>query len=436
MNDSISGTAILDILLGLSFIYFSLSMISSSILEAIVATFRLRAAFLKQAIEFLLSDGERSGIESSLSKRFFDGPLIAKKVPKFPSGSLDLRSVMRRIPYLEKKINQGPSYISNETFSENLVDVLKQSVSDPTQKRSLENGIASLGNQTQLYEMLRSLLSKSENEQEFIEKLSTWFEEYMQRQTGQYKRKTQKYLFVIGLILAASMDIDTLAYSQKLATDGALREFFVEKALNTASEPPSIKERTNATNSNSITIGELASFNELSFKEQYVKVQDISKRLSENSKQTCESTPAIPGCANQAEPDDSDETDFSVADLGVGYILTALAVSLGSSFWLDLLRAMSSIRSSIPPKDSQAESQKEKKFTPAKERETFEEQLEQSHIETLQQVLNLPAEQRTGEFNIATREAIQRWRENLNLPFKGAITLDEYLKLLDPDTVI
>lgn len=436
MANSISGTAILDILLGLSLIYFSLSMIGSSILEAIVATFRLRAAFLKKSVEFLLSDGERPGAESTLSKRFFDGPLIAKKVPKFRTGRLNLRAILSTIPYIDKKIVRGPSYISNNAFAENLVDVLKQSVTDPAQKRSLENGIATLGHHTQLSGMLHSLLSKSKNEQEFIQKLSEWFEEYMQRQTGQYKRMTQKYLFVIGLLLAISMNIDTLAYSQKLATDGVLRELLVEKALNATNGVPEATENSSATTSYSEIGRDLASFNELSFQGQYDKIMDLRKKLAESPPLTCETTPGLPGCPGEAATVDSGKANVSSAPFGIGYLLTALAVSLGSAFWLNLLRTMSAIRSSVPPKTSHTETLREEKSTPVKDSATFEEQLDESHIHTIQQILNLPAEQQTGEFNIATREAIQQWRYNLGLPFKGALTLDEYLKLLDPDTTI
>jgi hypothetical protein len=51
--------------------------------------------------------------------------------------------------------------------------------------------------------------------EKFIEKLESWFEDFMNRVTGWYKRQTQALLFIIGVSVAVLFNVDPIEISQQ-----------------------------------------------------------------------------------------------------------------------------------------------------------------------------------------------------------------------------
>jgi len=76
---NISGNAALDVLIGLFFLYFLLSIVCSSINEGISAVFRLRSQYLEEGLRRLL-DGQAN------LDAFFDNPRVQALVK--PPGRL------------------------------------------------------------------------------------------------------------------------------------------------------------------------------------------------------------------------------------------------------------------------------------------------------------------------------------------------------------
>lgn len=60
--------------------------------------------------------------------------------------------------------------------------------------------------------------------------LEEWFNGTMDRVSGWYKRRTQWILFFIGLFAAVALNVDTIAVTQELGRNKALREMAVERA--------------------------------------------------------------------------------------------------------------------------------------------------------------------------------------------------------------
>lgn len=78
--------------------------------------------------------------------------------------------------------------------------------------------------------------------------LETGFDGTMDRVSGWYKRRTQVWLFVIGLIVAALMNLDALTVTSRLLHDKIVRQAFVAEAERVqkqgapAAEPRPVKE--------------------------------------------------------------------------------------------------------------------------------------------------------------------------------------------------
>ncbi|MGH2667062.1 hypothetical protein [Flavobacterium sp.] len=287
------NSPVLDTAIGLIFIFLLYSLLATSINEAIATLFALRARMLKKGIidgmlssskhkkwildntvksigntckEFLfLLVGYKPKEKGKLGNHFYDHPLIKNY------GCTNRFSI--------------PSYLSKETFSDILIEVLKdyvynhkaaieayikvndptspdfnslpvitkinylvqylQSVNDESLKEEFkEKGIYIDQETLQIFGLY---LEKSDQEiTTFTQQIQTWFEDSMSRISGWYKRQVQFTLFYLGIIIAISFNVDILAISGKLSTDKDARSKLVQIAL---SEVDTLKDDPRVQNS-------------------------------------------------------------------------------------------------------------------------------------------------------------------------------------------
>lgn len=135
---------VLEIAIGLIFIYLTLSLVASEIQEILSALFQWRAEHLKRSIEQLLA-GEGASRRSSqqnykdaktLADRLYDSPLI-ENLNYEAQGRLAswLRAILHGIGAIYRTLTfsrnvfgdrtSGPSYIPAETFAASLIERLK-----------------------------------------------------------------------------------------------------------------------------------------------------------------------------------------------------------------------------------------------------------------------------------------------------------------------
>ena len=100
------GSNILEVAIGLIFIFLLYSLLASAINEAIASYLGLRAKNLKKAIQRMLDDD--SG-KTTLSDKFYKQPLL-----KYLGE-----------PTFFGKILRKPAYLSSQSFSKNVLDLLK-----------------------------------------------------------------------------------------------------------------------------------------------------------------------------------------------------------------------------------------------------------------------------------------------------------------------
>lgn len=292
--------ATLQVVIGIVFVMLLFSLLATTVLEFIAGWLSLRGKQLSRSLEALL------------------GPEVKAAFVKHPYFE-QLSAGSREKALLGDKKTAFPSYISGSTFSSILLDTLKLNNPEEVPMRLEE-----IGNEN-LRRMLRFLFDQSSNYFEFKSKIENWYNEVMDRASGAYKRNSQRWLFGLGLVISLIFNADTLTIYHNLSINSTLREAVAGAAqlyLTRESAPPP----TTLSNTNTG-----AAF------------QQVSRLVNDNI--MAFESPLGLGWANV----NPNTVDFSwVVYHALGWLLTALAVSFGASFWFELLKKIMNVRSSGP----------------------------------------------------------------------------------------
>ena len=204
----------------------------------------------------------------------------------------------------------GPSYLPPERFTAALFEAFeKGGLSQSALVKDVVGALDKLPKDSDIRANLIALAQESaDNIDAFRDRTAAWFDDMMERGAGVYKRRVQLISFAIGLVLAIGLNADTIAVAKAIWSDTALRGQLVETATEIV--------------------------------DQSGYVEDIAGVKAINA----ELRPFPIGWDRQA--------DSNWVHKAVGWLLTALAVSLGAPFWFDLLSKFTKLRGSggVPPK--------------------------------------------------------------------------------------
>lgn len=228
------GSTILDVAIGIVFIYLLVSLVISAVNELIAALLKSRANNLSKGIQVLLQDPSQNG----WAARLYEHPLIA---------SLSTP-------------NSKPSYIPSRTFALALLDLIAPATTDGTRTvADLKTGLANLPGPLQ--RTLTTLLEEAQHDVERLKKqIEIWFNNGMDRASGWYKRKTQWIQFFLGLTLVILLNIDSVHIGRALfAVNSPMRASLVESAKSFVAQPGGInrpmKDVVEAISAASLPIG-------------------------------------------------------------------------------------------------------------------------------------------------------------------------------------
>jgi len=391
----------LDIVIGLVFIYLLYSLLATTIHEIIAAKLSFRAKFLEKAIIRMLDDeigsldSSRSKVSSQINAQIFINKLTAdiKEKNKFSNSFYN----HPLIKYLgEKNDVRKPAYLKSETFSKVVIDLLKGDEIKPGEnpsakiQDSLANGIIRWGKsdediqkqidknelgkdiQKDTLKFLKSIWVDSQADVErFKEQLERWFNETMDRVSGWYKKYTQFILMLIGLFIAIIFNVDTLEIVSKLEKDPKLREQIVQQADAFVKAHPNLeKELLEEKANNQKQVNDLDST-----KTNRDSLLNAKNLQSDNENQLLKKKgDSLISQASNLVQGDIKKTSETLG-MGIntyqwdgfpgflksifGWLITALALSLGAPFWFDLLNKLMKLRSSIATgKDDDKQQQK------------------------------------------------------------------------------
>ena len=334
------GSTILDVAVGMIFVYLLIALIVTSLSELIAAALKWRSKNLAEGIHKLLgsvpsplgpgaSPGETSGGQpKTLKELLYEHPLIKS---------------LYRGPH-------GPSYIPSRTFALVLLDLVsKADPSHPRTVESLKSAIKDLP--ADLNKTLNVLLAEAGSDiRKFEEGIETWFNNSMDRVSGWYKRKSQIINVVLAVAVTGLANADSILIAKSLSSDPALRSALVAEAVKFSEQ--SAAHSFDSPNDQS-------------------GVADAKKKVDDYRTQISKlGVPLGWKAANPGPPANpngpSDPRGFP-DDLGggvmkiLGLLLTAVAASLGAPFWFDMLNKVINIRSSGKAPE---EKQKSPKKTP------------------------------------------------------------------------
>lgn len=309
------GSAILETALGLLFIYFVLSTISSSLSEGISSFMGWRAKNLKAAIDNMLQN-------ENLVTDFFQNDLVKA---------------------LGDKARKGlPSYMRSKDFARGVLSVIaeKDGQLGPLSVQRIQNILNSGRPEVSMIKNGLSVLV-SESGMDFG-RLTTgveeWYDSVMERASGWYKRKISTAILIIASVLTIGANADTIMMLNILYSSSSTRASVVALTDELNADTTAEDQTALAKQAYGVMNQSLLGWNDSS-------VAVAGQTTTTNIAGRIERRPPGYTCASG---DNACFQNFAIGWLMkiVGLILTIAAISMGAPFWFDLLNKVASLRSS------------------------------------------------------------------------------------------
>jgi len=314
-------TVILEVAIGLIFIWVLLALITSSLQEWVSQLMKWRPTMLKEAIKNILAN-------DALAEEFYKHPLIKSL---HSSGG-----------------NREPSAIPNNQFASVVFDLISKtevtpekvvdavfdagtpdSVADETQTaiKTIRNNINGLvkdkgskfhslaGALDALLMDVSTNVSKADDAiADARKRVEGWFEDAMTRLSGSYKRRTHLFSIIIGIVLAAAINADSIAIANHLWRDPIVRQALVGQAeqFDLPTDDASQGAQQDAM-------------------QYYEQLQSLSQETS------------FPlGWTEDNMPKANDPSGWPVKVTGI--LLSGVAAAQGAPFWFDIMRKVLDLR--------------------------------------------------------------------------------------------
>lgn len=376
------NNAALDVVIGLVFIYLLYSLLGTVLVEIIASNTGLRGWLLQKAIERMLDDGVSSRRRAVPLRKSFLGikygskPAKTAKTPK-ASQAFFVHPLIKYLRANTWLIRRKPSYIDPQTFTKVLIDLLRgpEAKAGDSDRHLIEqtlktriirwkvagdrlvggkyltkaqtpNRFARLEQDTTLY--LESVWVDSQGDvTKFKSYITDWFNEMMDRTTGWYKKYTQLILLGIGLVTAGAFNVDTIKIAKLLEANPELRKQMISQVSTFTKANPGLSKQLHDQQD------ELNKLNKDDKKrdslQQQIDNNAVKKLQDQETKLIGDYLPDATHTLGLGY--ERGWQDFNGLMSILGWLLTALAISMGAPFWFDLLNKLMQLRSSLAPKE-------------------------------------------------------------------------------------
>lgn len=265
---------VLETAIGLIFLFLGVSLATTAIQELIASITRLRAFTLRAGLKTMLVQGKQG---LAFYEALMRHPVVA------PGG-------------------KSPSYISAEQFSTTVLHLLGNGEAIPLAISSIRIAATNMPD-SPIKSVAQSMFREGEQDLNIFERrLQHWFDQSMDRLSGDYKRISQYLSFVTGLALAFLFQINAIGIAYGLWKTATLRSAALDAAAKAAGS-------TGSLNADKI-INSLSDY-------QLVPIWQVHP------------------------------TEHILVWV-LGCTITAVAVTLGAPFWFDLLQSFITLRGTGP----------------------------------------------------------------------------------------
>ena len=306
-------SSLIDVALGLCVVFALTSVLCSTIWEAAASRLQFRQKGLVDGVRNLCEGiaenqpGGSNGVSTDHADSGSGAQAIVAEIMNHPV-----------VKSMRTPGKMGPSYLPAPNFAVALLDTVEK-VAEKTDggATSLSKAIEALP-ACQLRDTLTVFLKEVQGDRALLQaRVEAWYDDAMDRVSGWYKRRTRFWLLIFGFVVALAFNIDTIAISKALWNDPALRQEFAQKA------------------------DELARDETLD-PEEVKKELDVlfTKRPIPVGWQPAEDSDQMWQIAWQAIT----TSFYDQPSKLIGFAISAIAVSLGSDFWFELLKRLVNLR--------------------------------------------------------------------------------------------
>jgi hypothetical protein len=365
------GSTILDVAIGLIFSFLAISLFTSATVEAINSFLQLRAVNLKSGIMALVNDPEFTGLAKQLYEHALISPL-GPGVPHAPGGAAppeapaapqapapaavavaarpatDNSTYISRVkdvamfwrpaapPYVN--IRTLPSYIDKQQFARALLDVTKLSAASAADaaaapaganpgSASLDAAINHIAD-PQIQRFVKGVADRTQGDIQAIEdEVAAWFDNAMDRVSGEFKRWTQAATFAIALASAVFFNIDSIRIGETLWAHPAIAD-----QLQAADQPPQAGAPAPSASAQSPAF------------------LDYERQAIGNIQTLLDAGLPIGWSSGHLFVWTSGTFGQSIA----GWLITAFATLFGAPFWFDALQSIIRLKGSGPSPEEKA----------------------------------------------------------------------------------
>ncbi|OAV45515.1 hypothetical protein [Lewinella sp. 4G2] len=341
---------ILTVVIGIIFVLLLLSLLATTLMELLSSFFSLRGRNLTKALRNMLASSDPNEI---LVKEFQQNSLYRQLTEQYGQ---------------RQRSFAAPSYMNAETFQSILFDVVLKG--DDTSE--LNYRIAALPD-ADLRNVLQQLYRESgQRENLFRLEVQNWYNNVMDRAAGWYKRYVQKILIFMGLGIAILFNADTVALydrlsndPQTLATLADAAEQFVDARELVGDDimvlpPDPDLDQSGPGNTPSYDAEDYPDYNGDGYPD-YPEPAPVPMSYGDRATADPEFQAALQDLKTLLGNEIAEVrrplglgwegvelralTPYALISKLLGFLLTALAISMGAPFWFDLLKKLVNIRS-------------------------------------------------------------------------------------------
>lgn len=325
------GLEFLDLVIGIVFVYFLLSMICASLQEIRASICNLRIKDLKKWIEDTFNKGKEGDTklgELLWKNKFIDGLTRNGKNASYLPTTVFIDALLDEIHH-DKTLKHNNTPYTVKTIKKSIED---SSLLPDTLKR-----------------MLLQFHSESfENLETFKSKIGQWFDRAMERNTGTYKKSAQLWVLLFSFLVTLSLNVDSIELATYFYENKGQAKRVADAAERTINDA-ALKEKINriAADTAAARSADLDSI-----KIAVDAIRDYHHKL------TAYGLPIGWQHVKQRFKDDVSAFLYGLTKV-LGLIITGLAVSLGAPFWFDTLNKLVNLRS-VGSKPQSLEDKKDK----------------------------------------------------------------------------